>query len=324
MKMKNNFFVLLALFAIYAITSCEDLVEKDLEKQWVYALSPQDFASVNSQTPVLAWEKVKGAISYNLKLYKTTSDYNTVTTLIVDTNVTGTQYTQALKTGYYKWDIYAQNGSSRSGLSIFRFQVDSSSDITNQHVVLISPLNNTITDTVKQNLVWSPVVSATQYNVQVYEFNSGKLGDLYKGAIVDKSITSFLCEFPSIKKTYKWRVNALNGILSSPVSEYTLTIDTTKLGIPVIISPKDTTSVHGNPVIFQWNPVATATKYKMEVVDDTTKTVADTTAFIDAGKPLSQSYYGTKLSKKTYWRVKAIKVNTEGTFSQWWLFKRNL
>jgi len=321
--MKNNFILALSLFAIYALTSCNELVEKDLKDDWVYAIAPQDFAVINTQTPVFGWEKVKGAISYNLKLYSTAKDYNTVTGFIVDTNVTGTQYTQTLKSGYYKWYIYAQNGSSQSGLSIFRFQVDSSSDITNQHVILVSPKDNAITDTLKQVLVWSPLANATQYNVQVYEFTSGKIGDLYKGALLDKSITSFTCEFPNTKKTYKWMVNALNGTLSSEINQRTISIDTTSLGIPVIVSPKNNdTAILSSPIKFEWSEVNTATSYQMEVRRDTISAVQDTTATVASGKALSVTYYSATISQKYYWRIRAMRNTTQGAYSRWLLFRR--
>lgn len=319
--MRNNFLVVLALFLVCVFASCEELFEKDLKDDWVYAIAPEDFSTVNSQTPILSWEKVKGAISYNLKIYSTLKGYNVTTGLIVDTNVTGTQFTQSLKSGYYKWDIYAQNGSSRSGLSVFRFQVDSIADITNQMVIIESPKGDAAIDTLSVEFKWYPLINATKYNVQIFDNKLNTIG----GKDVDKNQTNYTYNFVKGGK-YTWRIIAFNGTFSSQPSEATFTIDTIHIDVPVVLSPKnDTTGIHTQPVVFRWNPVPNVTNYYIEVAKDTTigKVEIDTTYTTSGTGVFYQNYYNSTLSQKYYWRIRALRGAAKGSFSSWWYFRRN-
>lgn len=317
--MKNKLLMALAIFLTYYFSSCDDIIEKDLTDDWVYGISPQDFAVANDLTQTFKWEKVKGAESYNLQIYKTAKDYNTIQEFVADTNVKTTQYVHTLKPGYYKWFIYAQNGSSRSGMSIFRFQVDSTSDVSNQKVVLIYPTDKKLSDSLLQTFSWVPLPAAKQYNLQIFESGNNI-------ALFSKITTGSSESYTFQKKgTYKWRVSAMNGTLTSPYTEYTLTIDTSiaTVGTPVVVSPKnDTTTIRTNPVVLTWNGVSGASSYRIEVARDTTGTARDTTATAPA-TAVSQTYFSTIISTKYYWRIKAIKNGTEGTFSRWWLFRRN-
>lgn len=316
--MRTKFLLALSIFLIYELTSCSEFVEKDLKNEWVYAVSPLDFSIINTQTPILSWQKVKGADSYNLKVYRMAKQYGAALELVVDTNVRTTQYTQSLKSGYYKWDIYAQNSSSQSGLSTFRFQIDSVSDITFQRITLKSPADNHVTDTLSQTFEWEPVSAATDFNIQIYEFNNPTA---IFTKLTGKNATTATFEFPNATKTYIWRVAAQSGNLSSPYSERRITIDTSHVGIPVIIAPKDdTSSIHKNPVTLSWKSVGNASNYQLEIAKDTLRP-ADTTALLDA-KTLSLDYYRSELSKIYYWRMKALRNKNSSAFTKWWSFKR--
>jgi hypothetical protein len=317
--MRTKFLLALSIFLIYELMSCNEFVERDLKKQWVYVVSPPDFSVINTQTPILSWKEVKGAESYNLKLFRMSKQYGTTMELIVDTNVRSTQYMQALKSGYYKWDIFAQNATSQSGLSTFRFQIDSITDITFQQVILKKPKNKHITDTLKQTFEWESVSSATDYNIQIYELNN-PIAIVSK--LTGKNSTAFTYDFPKATKTYRWTVAALSGNLSSPYSERTITIDTAYVGIPIIIAPKnDTNTIRKNPVNLSWELVGGASGYYLEIARDTLSTT-DTTATLDA-TTYSLNYYHSELSKIYYWRMKALKNKNGSAFTKWWSFKRN-
>ncbi|HET6227836.1 MAG TPA: hypothetical protein VFF27_16245 [Bacteroidia bacterium] len=317
--MKNKFLSMLTIIVAYGFFSCNEFVEEDLKSDWVYAVSPLDFSTIPTQSPILSWEKVKGAESYNLKVYRMAKQYSATLELIVDTNVRSTQFTQALKSGYYKWDIYAQNSSSRSGLSTFRFQIDSISDITFQRVNLVTPDDKHITDTLKQKFEWEAIAAATNYNIQIFEPNNPTA---IVSHLTGKNTTTFTFEFPKATKTYTWWVVALNGTLSSQYNKRTLTIDTSYITIPVVVAPKnDTSGIHKNPVTLSWKSVSNASRYNLEIAKDTLG-VADTTATLDA-QILSLDYYHSDLSKIYYWRIKAVKGKNNSAYTKWWSFRRN-
>jgi hypothetical protein len=296
--------------------SCEDFVERDLSDQWVYVSSPSDFSSSDALTQTLNWKEVKGATSYNLQLFKTTDNtYLTVSEFIVDTTVKATHYTCTLKPGFYKWQIYGKNNGSQTGLSVFRFQIDSTGDISNQKIILVSPANNAIKDSLKLTFDWKTLSTADGYNLQIFPLKGSS-------AVYSEVVRNPPVEYTFAKAgDYRWRVSAIKGTFVSPYSEFTLHIDTLRPATPVVVSPKNDTTALNIPIQLKWNTVTTATLYKVQVATDSTMndsqmTVSETT---------SNTFYnfdkGTAATKY-YWRVKAIKDTHEGSYSWWWSFKR--
>jgi hypothetical protein len=323
MKIKLTLFVAVLVTLSHFFYSCEDILEKDLSKQWVYAIAPQDFSVSTFATQTFKWKEVKGAESYNLQISRTTDNtFSTIQEFVVDTNVRSTQYSCTLKPGYYKWEIFAQNNSSQSGLSRFRFQIDSTSDLSKQKVLLLYPWNNKSTDSLQQVFTWSALSAATDYYFQIYPLN-GNIATI--SAIVHAPNNTYSYTLPA-GGTYTWQVSATNGVSSTPFSAFKLTIDTTAVPVPSLISPiNDTTTITGNYVSLQWNAAKNATSYYVQVTKNTSypESQMDTLATIE--KPLVTfcNYYHAVIGTRYYWRVKAKRGSREGNFSNWVLFKRH-
>jgi hypothetical protein len=321
MKIKLAFFVAALLVLCHFFYSCDDIVERDLSKQWVYGITPQDFSVSTLITQTFKWKEVKGAESYNLQIYKTESDFSTIKEFVADTNVRSTQYVCSLKSGYYKWQIYAQNNGGHSGLSIFRFQIDSTGELGQQKVELLSPVNNYSTDTLDQVFTWTPIPAATSYNFQIFAANSTTAS---VSEIIKAPNNSYKYSFLKVG-TYSWQVTATNGVSSTPPSSFNLTIDTASVPVPTLISPvNDTTTVTGSYVSLKWNSVKNATSYYVQVTRNTSSSQMDTSATIETPLVTFCNYYYSdknKLGTKYYWRVKAKQQSREGNFSNWVLFK---
>ncbi len=320
--MKNKLLIVFTvLITGFLLPSCEEFIESNISSQWVYGTSPSDYSKTDVLTQTFKWKEVKGATSYNLQIFKTTDDtYETVKEFVVDTNVRATQFIYTLKPGYYRWQIYGQNNGSETGLSVFRFQIDSTSDISNQKVVLLTPSNNKISDSLDHEFSWSPLYMAQEYNLQIYTYP-------YKGGIplysVNTKSTSTKHKFTNTGE-FAWRVCALNGLLSSPYSEFKLTIDTLLLEVPVVISPKnDTLSITTSPIELRWNTVPKATNYRIQVSEDTT--YAPLLMLVNELTNNNNTYSFSKalISTKYYWRVIATKDNKESKPSFWWSFRLN-
>jgi hypothetical protein len=316
--MKNKIVAIIGFLIFgFLFNSCEEFIEKELKDEWVYVEAPVDYARVDVLTQTLKWKEVEGADAYNLQVYRTNDNYLNLEEFIVDTNVRATQFTYTFKPGYYKWQIYAKNNGSESGLSVFHFQIDSSGDLSNQKVILLTPRNGNITDTLEQEFTWQSIPSASEYTFQIYPENSTVA--LLTKIVKNGTATNFT--FPSTKATYRWRVFAMNGNIQSPYTEYKLSIDTTKLVQPIVISPKNDTAVFTNPVQLKWNGVLNATSYKVQISRDSTYAEAQ----MDISQVINATSYN--FDKATtlvnyYWRVKAIKGGSEGPYTRWWLFRR--
>lgn len=321
MKIKLTLFTMVLFVMCHFFYSCDDIVSRDLSKKWVYGIAPQDFSLSAEVTQTFKWKEVKGAESYNLQILRTTdTTYSKILEFVADTNVTGTQYTCSLKPGFYKWEIYAQNNGSQSGLSVFRFQIDSTSDLSKQRIVLLSPTDNKSNDTLEQTFTWSPLSAAKSYNFQIYPANNGTIALV--SVTVPAGTTSWPYTFPVAGGVYYWQVSATNGVSSTPISKFKLTIDTSGVPAPTLVSPiNDSTTVTGNYVALKWNNVKNATSYYVETKNSSAQT--DTSATIQNPLVTFCNFYGAKPNIRYYWRVKAMRGAREGIFSNWVLFKRH-
>lgn len=323
MKIKLTLFVMVLITLCHSFYSCEDIVERDLSKQWVYAITPEDFSSSKFVTQTFKWKEVKGAESYNLQIFKTDTSYTKVYEFIADTNVRATQYICTLKPGSYKWLIFAQNSGSRSGLSEFRFLIDSTSDLNNQKVVLTYPINNRTTDTLKQTFKWEPLPAATTYNFQIFKSGSNVAETFVK---IDAPTNTYTYTFPASGGVYSWSVSATNGASSTLPSTFKLIIDTSGVPVPSLISPvNDTLTLTGNYVPLQWGSVKNATAYVLQVTRNTSLPISQMDTVTTIEKPLVTfyNYYHAATNTKYYWRVKAIREKRESNFSNWAVFKRH-
>jgi hypothetical protein len=324
MKIKLSLFVLTLLALCHFFYSCQDIIERDLSKQWVYGVAPQDRSYSAQLTQTFKWKEVKGADSYNLQIFETTdTTYLNIKEFVADTNVRATQYTYSLKPGSYKWLIYAQNSGSKSGLSIFHFTIDSTSDLGKQKVVLITPRDNRATDTLEQIFTWGAISAAKSYNFQIYPANSNI-------ALISVKIPSgsntYAYTFPAAGGIYNWSVSATNDASSTPPSTFKLVIDTSGVPVPKLTSPiNDTTALTGNYVSLQWGSVKNATAYTFQITKNTSLPESQMDSIATIEKPLVTfyNYYHATLNTKYYWRVKALRGTREGNYSNWVSFKRH-
>jgi hypothetical protein len=323
MKIKLTLFLVVLLVISHFFYSCEDIIETDLSKKWVSAITPEDFSSSKLITQTFKWKEVKGAESYNLQIFKTDTSYTKINEFIADTNVRATQYICTLKPGFYKWEIYAQNSGSRTGVSIFRFQIDSSSDLSKQKVLLLSPMNNKSTDTLKQIFKWESLPNVKSYNFQIFKSGSN-VAETYVN--IDAPTNTYTYTFPASGGVYSWSVSAANGASSTLPSTFKLIIDTSSVPVPSLISPiNDTLTLSGNYVPIQWGSVKNATAYVLQVTKNTSLPVSQMDTVTTIEKPLVTfyNYYHAATKIKYYWRVKAIREKRESNFSNWVVFKRN-
>lgn len=312
--MKTKWILLMIIGIGMLLNSCEEFIERDISDQWVYALSPPDFAVTDALNTTFKWKEVKGASSYNLQLFRTDSTYLHIKEFLVDTNVRTTQFEYALGSGYYRWHIYGKNNGGETGLSIFRFQVDSTTDITKQKIVLIAPINGYIADNPKVEFRWKKLPSADSYEFQIYR--KGEQQALFSKLIDEESLTY---TFKSEKESYVWTVRALKGSFSSQKTEFALTVDTSRLATPMVISPKnDTTTINKLPVQLKWGSVPNAIDYTVQVSEDST--YSESQMDVKTVKDLFYDYSKADKSKRYYWRVKANKGTVGSKYSKWWYF----
>lgn len=290
--MKNHtafIFIILILF----FTSCKDIVETDLSDKNVAILSPVNNSVSASFSQTFWWQEIDGAITYKLQIVK--PNFSSIQELTIDTTIATTQFSFTLSPGTYQWRVKAMNGSSDTDYSVYNLTIDSTLDLSNQWVLLNSPVDKDSSSQATHLFSWQTLSNTDSYLFQIVMNGL----PIYTQTLTTTSINyTFLND-----GTYQWRVFAQNATsTSSPVNATrTITIDRVAPNTPVLSSPIANDSV-SNPVNLSWVSDPTYSYDSVYVYADTNLTV-----LVASGISTNQTYnYTGTVGQDYFWRVRSI------------------
>jgi hypothetical protein len=290
--------LILALVAI--ISSCKDFIEPSITNRLITLEAPGDQYQSTSYTINFWWDPVDDALTYHLQVV--TPDFNTVSSLALDTVIKGTKFAINLKPGSYQWRVMAQNGSSQTKFSTPKSFTILESSIKQQSVQLISPSNNSLTNQGAVLLQWGSLYGATKYKLEI-DTNSfiNETSLIYNQSIPGQQ---FNFTFPK-DKIYQWRVRAENDTAQAQWSSVNIITYDHIPPQPVSLTTPANNQQVSLPVSCQWNIAASATKYKLYAFkSDSTTTYSSTFPL-----SLNTSSYNFNLGspgERIYWKVTAI------------------
>ena len=245
----NKRILILLPVLFFAVTSCEDIFETDLAKEKVTVLAPTDNYRTNIMTQNFWWEEVNGAAEYNLQIVS--PSFSTVQKFVVDTNVNDNFFTYTLEPGQYQWRIKAVNASSSTSYVTYTLYIDTTSDLSQQTIVLEAPSNGKHSNSLTQTFSWQNLFSADSYTIQISETDFSDPANI----VTENTVTghSFTHTFTN-QGVYQWRVKAQNAASSTAFSDiYTLTIDTAAPAAPSLLTPLDNEVITSQPFNYQWS-----------------------------------------------------------------------
>jgi len=137
-------------------------------------------------------------------------------------------------------------------------------DVTNQKVELLSPLDEWKTP--KQNVlfVWSPNIDAQKYNLQIVEGSFAEVSCY----IADTIVTLPKFENTLTPGNFEWRVAIINGESKSEWSYRKFTIEESKditENKPVLIQPVNQAIIAKNNIELKWEELDGASEYRIEI-----------------------------------------------------------
>lgn len=284
-------------------------------------LSPANGATGVSTSPVLRWQEVEGADSYNVQL----SGNDTFSELIVNqTNVTGTNYDVvglSYETTYY-WRVSAENNDGTSDWSaVWSFTTKTEQTDPLTAPILSSPSNGAVDVELPVTLDWYNVTGATSYDVQLSDDNG------FSNLIVDKNgITSSSYTVSELDNgtTYYWRARAKNVL---ETSDWSAVWSFTTIGIVpekvILESPADGTTIEvqegETSVKLQWFQTSNeALAYELEIATDEAFS-----QIVYSSSELSDTFHvfdNAEIQKIYYWRVRGGNEYGWGEFSDVWSF----
>jgi Zn-dependent metalloprotease len=273
-------------------------------------------ALLQTNRPALDWSDVPGATSYTLQVAK---NY-TFTTLLLTSTATRSDYVPALdlpRATLLYWRVRA-NGANMSPYSApFSFTTGNSPSTP----ILASPLTNMLSTTYTPLLKWKPVTLGTtrvfdHFEVQVDDqddFSSPiTLDNLPTGGNTSPGILVGPALDPNTK--YYWHVRAFDN--ASDYSGWsTVWTLRTAIAAPVLLSPASGGSSGGLKPSFDWNDVAGASGYVVQVSTSPAFSTLIVSKVITG--PISIYMPATNLpaGATIYWRVKATGPNGPGVYS---------
>ncbi|OGS36050.1 MAG: hypothetical protein A2293_05950 [Elusimicrobia bacterium RIFOXYB2_FULL_49_7] len=258
--------------------------------------------------PTLSWNTVSFATVYSLQI----SNDSTFSASIVysRTGLTAPSHTLSMNlsnnTTYY-WRVNAGNATSVSAWSTKN--TFTTIIALPQAPILISPYNQATNQSVSPSLSWNVVSTATAYTLQV------STDSTFAGSMICNqsglTATSQTVSGLSYTTLYYWRVSATNSAGTGSWS--VVNGFTTILKAPSLVAPGNGALGQAVSLDLQWNAVATASSYALQVSTDSTFSVS---LFFNQSGLTDTAQRISGLSNNTiyYWRVKAI---NPGGASDW-------
>lgn len=314
--------LLLIVGLIILTNSCKDFVEEDLSKEMVQMIIPTDNDTIQSNLVHFKWNELDGADNYRIQIVS--PSFSNIDTYVLDSLVAGTNYYYSLNPGNYEFMMRAENSAYESIFTgPFAFVVDSVSDLSNQTVPLVSPVDGLYSNALDLTLTWQPIFAAESYEVQVRsgsDFNSSATILQTATGVYGSSYTTTNNTFLS-EGQYSWGVRGVNSSSQSDFSSRGINIDATNPNDVSLTSPADGFNNIDDTVLFKWTSgsdpgiVNSPLTYEFELATD----VAFSSPTIY--NPMVDSLQLVLSSGTYYWRVFAKdeagnqSVNYSGEYS---------
>jgi hypothetical protein len=282
--------------------------------------SPTDGSLDVSLTPTLSWSSVSYAGYYGVQI-STSPGFETTVLNVNGLNNPGyTVQPGTLANGImYYWRANASNtGGTGLWSAVWHFTTVVAPPPPPS---LISPANGATGVSVTPTLTWSTSSGATKYNIQI------ALSDNFSSIVYNDSSTTTSKTIPSGvlsgNQLYYWRVSAENiggvSAWSSPV--YHFTTGTAPPAAPLLLTPPDgATGVAINGVTFDWNSVAGAQSYRIQI--SLSSNFGTTFVNQSTGSTSQYTHNSPNFAYNTtyYWRVNATNSGGTGQWSTVWHF----
>ncbi len=236
-------FISLAVGVLLFNYCTKDIIAADITKKTVNILAPGNGVHTPYNSITFWWDEVKDADNYQLQIVS--PSFTSVINLVADTTVTSNKFTLILNPGTYEWRVRASNNAGSTAYSTRSFVIDTTNDMTNITVALMSPADSTYSANLSQTFTWASVSNATQYKIDVLNSSGGTLTSSVTTG------TSFAYTF-SQEGTYTWKVRAENQFTNSAYSSRILLIDQTVPSAPVLLLPVNNATLTLNDSL-KWN-----------------------------------------------------------------------
>jgi predicted secreted protein len=235
------------------LAGCDDIFEADISKEEVAVIAPADSVTIKGNELSFMWEMLSGASHYHLQLVE--PSFEEARRVVVDTLLNTNSFSVTVDFGQYEWRLRAENSGYATSYSYYRVLVDSSSNIEDFRVELLTPSDNHETQAGEHTFSWKPLAKADYYIFQLEGNDTTifqKLND-----------TSLKVTFNTRDDSFSWKVLALEAEAGRSTSSgsRSLRIDNTPPDVPELELPADNAVLSSLDVLtFSWIAIADSDK----------------------------------------------------------------
>lgn len=240
---------LITLFVGLCLASCSTWQEEQIDEKVVEIFLPRDSLVTDIATQLFYWYDVEGATKYELQVV--TPSFERIDRLILDTNVARNQFEFTLQPGVYEWSLRAYNSSSSTGYTVYRLIIDSTFNLVNQKIVLVSPNDKDTSNRSEYRFGWQALYNATDYRFELYQPNV--FGQLVHS---ENGPNNYVDYTPNLEGQFEWRVRGINNSSQTLFSAREFYADTTSPQVVTLSSPASNALLNTGDISFSWNQPA--------------------------------------------------------------------
>jgi len=261
------------------IYSCDDVFEEDLTDDVIILLTPINNDTSTIQSQLFKWEVTDEAVKYRIQIVS--PSFASTQTILLDSTITTTQIYFSLEPGTYQWRVKAINYSSESEFSApYTIVIDTTSNLSNQLVVLNSPTSSADINDTLPSFSWQSMGIADSYNIVLKSGTNWTTGSVLINDTITINIYSSLVSLN--EGQYMWGVRAINSLsYSTSFNQRILNVDLTNPPKPVPSSPTNSSSQTQGLINFSWTRPADGGTYNssrydsLYVYSDTAMTILE-------------------------------------------------
>ncbi|MCX6831865.1 MAG: fibronectin type III domain-containing protein, partial [candidate division Zixibacteria bacterium] len=267
--------------------------------------SPANDAIDIAQPVALNWNNIAGISNYQIQIDTTLGFAHPVVNR--QRTVSSDSVSELVGSTIYYWRVRAASSCAASAWSStynFTTAVCNVPDAA----VLVAPVDGDSGQTQPLTLDWSDAARALSYRVQVDNDSD------FSSTVIDNQVTpsTLLILGLTAGTKYYWRIRAYNGCGWGSWSDTSWFKTCYMVEAPVLVTPHDSDTVDPRPVSFDWNDVATASKYQFQIDD----TITCISPLVDEQLVASQfGTYDLDYGTRYYWRVRAYGTCGWGAWS---------
>ncbi|MEM8908240.1 MAG: hypothetical protein AAGD05_10380 [Bacteroidota bacterium] len=249
--MKRKTIQLISMMA-WMLTSCfyacSDVLLEDISDDQVTLLAPANNVVSNTQTQTFWWEALEDADRYILQIVS--PSFDSIVQLVAEVEITeGQTHEMVLNDGVYQWAVIGSNGPTQTMRNPYNLTIesDSSGDLSQQIVLLVSPEDGLVTTELDIDFLWQGLEQVDQYHFQLAspDFSNSSF------ILEDQRMSEDLFLATLSEGNYQWRVRGENDFSVTPYSLRSLTIDLTAPDAPILNQPANGDSL-ALPIILAW------------------------------------------------------------------------